>query len=239
MKWWLKLLLGLAVISGLVYLYYTEVKPVVIFGLRSEYAHAIPFQKIPEGLTSLKAESCGQCHREIYEEWKTSIHAHAYEDPFFQAYWKKDKQVWVCLNCHTPLENQQPTLVKDIPRGRVEKATQEPNPHFDAAQVMDAMGSSSAPSTIRLRRTRPNLTRRSAPRSFVRVATMWSQVLRSSTMWGPAARMRSMKENISCRSGALSAKAATCRRWIAPWPRTALSGGGAGISGAAVMIPTW
>ena len=70
---------GLAAILG--YLYYTEVKPVVIFGLRSDYAHAIPFQKIPEGLTSLRAESCGQCHREIYDEWKTSIHAHAYEDP--------------------------------------------------------------------------------------------------------------------------------------------------------------
>ena len=114
-----------------VYLYYTEIKPVVIFGLRSDYARAIPFQKVPEGLTSLKAESCGECHREIYDEWKTSIHAHAYEDPFFQAYWKKDKNVWVCLNCHTPLENQQPTLIKEIPRGRVEKAVQEPNPQYD------------------------------------------------------------------------------------------------------------
>ncbi|MGZ8375232.1 MAG: multiheme c-type cytochrome [Nitrospira sp.] len=121
----------LVVLAGATYLYYTEIKPVVIFGLRDDYAHAIPFQNVPKGLTSLKAESCGQCHREIYEEWKTSIHAHAYEDPFFQAYWKKDKNIWVCLNCHTPLENQQPTLVKEIPRGRVEKAIQEPNPHYD------------------------------------------------------------------------------------------------------------
>ena len=126
-----KLFAGIGLIAGLVYLYYTEIKPVVIFGLRSDYAHAIPFQKVPEGLTSLRAESCGECHREIYEEWKTSIHAHAYQDPFFQAYWKKDKQVWVCLNCHTPLENQQATLIKDIPRGRVEKSPQEPNPHYD------------------------------------------------------------------------------------------------------------
>lgn len=128
----LKIGLGLAAIAGAVYLYYTEIKPVVIFGLRDDYAHAIPFQSVPEGLTSLKAESCGQCHRDIYEEWKTSIHAHAYEDPFFQAYWKKDKNIWVCLNCHTPLENQQPTLIKDIPRGRVEKAPQTPNPGYDA-----------------------------------------------------------------------------------------------------------
>ena len=123
--------LGVLVAAGLLYLYYTEIKPVVIFGLRDDYAHAIPFQKIPDGLASLKAESCGQCHREIYEEWKTSIHAHAYEDPFFQAYWKKDKNIWVCLNCHTPLENQQPTLIGAIPHGRVERAEQKPNPNFD------------------------------------------------------------------------------------------------------------
>ena len=127
----LKIVLGTVVAAAIVYLYYTEIKPVVIFGLRDDYAHAIPFQKVPQGLTSLRAESCGQCHREIYEEWKTSIHAHAYEDPFFQAYWKKDKNIWVCLNCHTPLENQQPTLVKEIPRGRVEKAIQQPNPNYD------------------------------------------------------------------------------------------------------------
>jgi hypothetical protein len=108
------------------------VKPTVIFGLRSDYAHAIPYQKIPEGLTSLKAESCGACHTEIYKEWKASIHAQAYTDPFFQAYWTKDNHVWVCLNCHTPLENQQPTLIKEIPRDRVERAVQEQNPHYDA-----------------------------------------------------------------------------------------------------------
>jgi Cytochrome c554 and c-prime len=134
-----KIIIGCAVAAGAVYLYYTEVKPVVIFGLRSDYAHAIPYQKIPAGLDSLKAESCGTCHREIYEEWKTSIHAKAFEDPFFQAYWKKDKNIWVCLNCHTPLENQQPTLITDIPRERVEKAVQEPNPHYDPAYQKESI----------------------------------------------------------------------------------------------------
>jgi hypothetical protein len=139
MRWPVKIGLGLVVLAGAMYLYYTEVKPVVIFGLREEYAHAIPYQTVPEGLTSLSAESCGQCHREIYEEWKTSIHAKAYEDSFFQAYWAKDKHIWVCLNCHTPLENQQPTLIKDIPRGRVEKATQEPNPRYDPAYQKESV----------------------------------------------------------------------------------------------------
>lgn len=126
-----KVLLGVGVMGTLVYLYYTEVKPVVIFGLREDYARAIPYQEVPEGIESLRAEACGTCHREIYDEWKTSIHAQAYTDPFFQAYWKRDHNIWVCLNCHTPLENQQPTLIKEIPRGRVERAIQEPNPRFD------------------------------------------------------------------------------------------------------------
>ncbi len=125
------ILAGAALLGGLVYLYYTEIKPVVIFGLRADYARALPYQKVPTGIDSLRAESCGSCHREIYEEWKSSIHAHAYEDPFFQAYWKRDNNIWVCLNCHTPLENQQPTLIKEIPRGRVEKAVQEKNPRYD------------------------------------------------------------------------------------------------------------
>ena len=127
-----KILIGLGVFAGLTYLYYTEVKPTVIFGLRSDYAHAIPYQKIPEGLSSLRAESCGTCHTAIYDEWKTSIHAQAYRDPFFHAYWTKDKQTWVCLNCHSPLENQQPTLITEIPRDRVERAVQAPNPQYDA-----------------------------------------------------------------------------------------------------------
>ncbi|MCP9448693.1 MAG: cytochrome c family protein [Nitrospira sp.] len=130
-KWIWRSLIGFAVFGGLTYLYYTEVKPVVIFGLRSDYAHAIPYQEVPQGLTGLKAESCGVCHPDIYNEWKTSIHAQAYDDPFFQAYWTKDKRIWVCLNCHTPLENQQPTLIKAIPRERVERAVQEPNPRYD------------------------------------------------------------------------------------------------------------
>ena len=60
-----KVLLGCLLVGVLIYAYYTEIKPVVIFGLRPEYAHAIPYQKIPEGLTSLKAEYCGECHREV------------------------------------------------------------------------------------------------------------------------------------------------------------------------------
>ena len=121
------------------YYFHTEIRPTVIFGLRDDYARAIPFQEIPVGIESLKAEECGRCHQEIYEEWKTSIHAHAYTDPFFQAYWKKDDNIWICLNCHTPLENQQPTLIQSIPNDRVEKAVQIQNPMYDHAYQQEGV----------------------------------------------------------------------------------------------------
>jgi len=120
-------------VAGGLYLFYSELRPMVIFGLRDDFAHAIPMQKVPAGIPSLKAEDCGKCHKDIYQEWKTSYHAQAYTDPFFRAYWRKDGEVWICLNCHTPLGNQQPELVKEIPRNRVEKAVKVPNPNFDPA----------------------------------------------------------------------------------------------------------
>ena len=126
--------LGILVLAAAgVYLFYNELRPKVIFGLRQDFAQAIPLQKVPAGIPSLKAEDCGQCHREIYEEWKTSYHAQAYTDPFFRAYWRKDGEVWICLNCHTPLANQQPALITEIPRSRVEKAVKAPNPDYDQA----------------------------------------------------------------------------------------------------------
>lgn len=126
-------LVAILLISVSVYIFYNELRPKVIFGLRQDFAHAIPFQRTPAGIPSLRAEDCGKCHREIYEEWKTSYHAKAFEDPFFRAYWRKDGEVWICLNCHTPLENQQPELITEIPRNRVEKAVKTPNPEYDAA----------------------------------------------------------------------------------------------------------
>lgn len=130
-KW--SMVVALLLVAAGVYLFYNELRPHVIFGLRDDFAHAIPMQKIPAGLPSLRAEDCGKCHKDIYAEWKTSYHAQAYTDPFFRAYWKKDGEVWICLNCHTPLANQQPELVSEIPRNRVEKAVKAPNPGFDPA----------------------------------------------------------------------------------------------------------
>src|SRR3972149_3009245 len=123
-------LVAVGVVGGLLLLVSTLKSP-VIFGLRDDIKHAIPHQAVPEGVASLSAEACGVCHREIYDEWKTSIHAQAFDDPLFQAYWRKDKHIWVCLNCHTPLQNQQPEVITDLEGGRINRPVSHPNPDFD------------------------------------------------------------------------------------------------------------
>ena len=118
-------------VVGALLLLISILKSPVIFGLRDDIKHAIPHQAVPEGVASLSAEACGVCHRAIYDEWKTSIHAQAFTDPFFQAYWRKDKHIWVCLNCHTPLQNQQPEVITDLRGGRINRPVSHPNPDFD------------------------------------------------------------------------------------------------------------
>lgn len=58
------------------------------------------------------AESCGRCHRAIYENWKTSGHAQAMESPLFQNVLQRAEADFpadgrqVCLGCHAPIASQ-------------------------------------------------------------------------------------------------------------------------------------
>jgi len=101
-----------------------------IVPLTKHWETPIPHQEIPEGLTSISAISCGSCHQEIYNEWKKSTHAVAFQDLQFQAEWKKDNII-SCLNCHTPLQDQQEFIVKGFINGDYKTPLKEPNPHFD------------------------------------------------------------------------------------------------------------
>jgi len=105
---------------------------------------SIPFQKTPRGLPNLHAKTCGACHVDIYKEWQLSTHAKAlHGDPQFIAEVHKNntgKQAgWVCMNCHTPLENQQKNLVVAIVDDTYGKPVTEPNPHYDAALEQEAI----------------------------------------------------------------------------------------------------
>ncbi|MBI2259917.1 MAG: hypothetical protein HYU67_13590 [Flavobacteriia bacterium] len=92
----------------------------------------IPHQKVPKGLSSLSAKSCGACHQEIYNEWKESTHAIAYQDLQFQAELNKD-HILTCLNCHTPLQNQLKYIITGFVNGDYKTPVKKKNPNFDKA----------------------------------------------------------------------------------------------------------
>jgi len=106
--------------------------------LTKHWESPIPHQEIPEGLSSISAASCGSCHQEIYDEWKQSTHAVAFQDLQFQAEWKKDNII-TCLNCHTPLQNQQEFIVKGLINGDYKTPLKQRNPHFDKALQLESI----------------------------------------------------------------------------------------------------
>ncbi len=102
-----------------------------ITSLEHSWDKAVPYQEIPEGLTSLSAESCGVCHQEHYKEWQYSTHSHAWTDAQFQAELKKETSPFMCINCHIPLQNQQDSIVKGLIDGDIYKPVKVVNPHYD------------------------------------------------------------------------------------------------------------
>ena len=57
-----------------------------------------------------RAQECGKCHVDIYEEWSQSDHAGAYTNPHFQAA-TNSYSFDNCLSCHAP----EPMLTDDTP----------------------------------------------------------------------------------------------------------------------------
>lgn len=127
MKKWLIYGISITILSLLI-LYLLN--PKEIYQLTQKTASFIPYQEIPAGLSSLKASDCGVCHIQIYHEWKTSLHAKAWNDPFFKAYLKKDKGDPTCLVCHTPLENQSPVILTSV-SNQFHDLKISQNPRFD------------------------------------------------------------------------------------------------------------
>ncbi len=99
----------------------------------------IPNQQVPEGIHSLNAKSCGICHTEIYNEWKESTHAHAWTDVQYQAELKKNKDLFVCKNCHLPIQNQQRKITTGLYDGDYYQPVERDNPHFDASLQLEGI----------------------------------------------------------------------------------------------------
>jgi hypothetical protein len=114
------------------FLIWRFVRPVHIFVVDEKFEKPIQVE-IPPGLGSAGAKECGGCHREIYREWSGSMHAKAWTDPYFQVDFAYDGSQQICLNCHTPLENQQANLVLGFRDREKFKPVLKPNPDYAPA----------------------------------------------------------------------------------------------------------
>jgi len=108
------------------------------------YLRGVPGSALPTGLPDLRSATCGTCHQEIYAEWAISIHARAWlDDPQFLEELAKSKKQgvdWMCMNCHTPFEDQLPTLVAGYKDGDKSRPILVENPAFDPVMQKDAIG---------------------------------------------------------------------------------------------------
>jgi len=63
------------------------------------------------------SSNCRQCHQQIYDQWKTSMHSQAYRDPIYQAFLRRideerqGKLTRFCVSCHAPLA----TVTRSVP----------------------------------------------------------------------------------------------------------------------------
>ena len=94
--------------------------------------HAMSRMTAPGGLETLSAAECGSCHQAIHAEWQRSSMATTFTSVVFQVDWEKNGRLFLCLNCHAPLENQQPLTVTGLSGLDPLRPAGKENPAFDA-----------------------------------------------------------------------------------------------------------
>ena len=124
------LLFGLIALAA--FLTWRFVRPMNIFLVSEAFERPVDSTRIPAGLKGLGAEECGECHRDEYEEWSTSIHSQAWTDPYYQVDFVFDGSQQICLNCHIPLDRQQEHKVLGFRDTEKWDPILAPNPDFDA-----------------------------------------------------------------------------------------------------------
>lgn len=115
-----------------VFLGWRLVRPMQIFVASPAFERPIDTRAAPAMLKTLGAQECASCHREFYDEWRTTIHSQAWTDPYFQADWQFDESPQICMNCHIPLDRQQEHKVLGFRDSEKWDPILAPNPDFDA-----------------------------------------------------------------------------------------------------------
>ncbi len=116
---------------------------------RASYEQPVVATVVPKGLADLRADTCGACHEEIYQEWSVSTHRRAWlDDAQFQKELAKSRGAddpmrgdvsWLCVNCHTPVVAQLEKLVVGLTDGRIDRPKYRINPTFDEVLQRDAV----------------------------------------------------------------------------------------------------
>jgi len=71
-------------------------------------------------------EVCGECHTEIYDQWKGSMHSNAWHDPVFQALWQLGNKEThgltekLCAGCHTAIGTVSEEILQKDDNGNYE-----------------------------------------------------------------------------------------------------------------------
>ena len=75
----------------------------------SPQVQQLPIDKIEfESGHDVASATCGKCHEDIYNVWRESVHAGAFNDPIFQAglaqaiSMEGSEVAETCLTCHSP-----------------------------------------------------------------------------------------------------------------------------------------
>lgn len=126
-----KVLLTLSALLAL-FLLWRFLRPMNIFVVDERFERPMQVDKVP-GIATLSARECGRCHSEIFREWSGSMHGRAWTDEYFQVDFRFDGSQQICLNCHTPLEDQQQDLVLGFRDRDKFDPVLSPNPEYDAS----------------------------------------------------------------------------------------------------------
>lgn len=126
-----RLLIILAAIAAL-FLLWRFIRPLNIFVVDERFERPM-HAETPKGLKSVSGSECAGCHAEIAREWASSMHARAWTEPYFHVDYVFDGSQQICLNCHTPLENQQPDIVLGFKDRDKFRPILNPNPVYDPA----------------------------------------------------------------------------------------------------------
>lgn len=135
MRNWLRpKIMLLAALAGLAaFLGWRMFRPMNIFVVSEAFERPLDTSTAIPALGTLRAAECGACHQREYQDWKSTIHAAAWTDPYYQADWAFDGRQQVCNNCHTPLDRQQEKLVLGFRDRDKWEPVLMPNAKFDPA----------------------------------------------------------------------------------------------------------